>query len=91
MFNETVLRELKHRSRKIGCGRQAFYPKMDNKLYQVFLEIRNNDVKIKGGWIRQTTQKIINELHPNADFRMLNRFSRTEPKSHFTLQDWQTS
>lgn len=36
--------------------------------------MRNNDIKVKGWWILQTAQKIVNELHPNIDFRNVRPF-----------------
>ena len=43
---------------------------MENILYQEFLKMRNNGMKVKGRWIRQTAQKSMNEQHPNVDLRM---------------------
>ena len=47
VLNEAILWETKHRSRKIGCGSKVFCPEMKKKLYQEFLQIRNNGMKAK--------------------------------------------
>ena len=36
--------------------------------------MRNNDIKVKGWWILQTARKVVNELHPNVDFRNVRPF-----------------
>ena len=44
--------------------------------------MRNNGMKVKGRWIRQTAQKIMNELHAIADFRMSNRWFQAFKDRH---------
>lgn len=62
---------------------------MGKELYQESLELRNNDMKVKEWWMRQTAQKNMNELHPNVDLRMSNRWCQAFKYKHYNFQHTQ--
>lgn len=46
-------------------------------------------MKVKEWWMRQTAQKNMNELHPNVDLRMSNRWCQAFKYKHYNFQHTQ--
>ena len=63
------IRQFKFQSKKVGSGRKALFPDMEEKLNYEFLEMRDQGIKVKEWWFRQTAAITMNELHPNVDFK----------------------
>ena len=48
--------------------------KQNSGLYKEFHDLKDSGIKVKGWWIRQTAKKIMDELHPDVNFKMSNRW-----------------
>ena len=82
--NELKIRQSKFQSKKVGSRRKALFPDMEEKLNYEFLEMRDKGIKVKEWWFRQTAAKIVNELHPNVDFKYSERWFQ-QFKSRYSL------
>ena len=68
--NEKKLRSATYGSKKTGCGRKAFYPDMEKRLYAEFTAMRDKGMKVKEWWFRSRTKQLMEEMYPKAEFTM---------------------
>ena len=48
--NKLKIRQSKFQSKKVGSGRKALFPDMEEKLNYEFLEMRDEGIKVKEWW-----------------------------------------
>ncbi len=80
--NEQKIRGSKRGTRKMGSGRQAFYPDMEAELYKQFSELRVKGLKVKGWWFTLTAKKLMNEMHPGVSFQYSDSWFTDFKKRH---------
>ena len=67
--NEGKIQKGKKGAKRIGSGRRAFWPDVEEKLFEEFQEIRQKGLKVKHWWFRTRSKQLMEELHPEADFK----------------------
>jgi hypothetical protein len=55
-------------AKRIGSGRRAFWPGVEEQLYREYQENRQKGLKVKHWWSRTWSKQLMEELHPWAEF-----------------------
>jgi transposase-like protein len=56
-------------TRKIGCGRKAFWPDMEEELYLQYQKLRSDGLKVKGWWFEAKSKELMKDMHPGEEFK----------------------
>ena len=67
---EETIRKAAWGAKWIGSRRRAFWPDVEVKLLEEFEELRQKGLKVKNWWFRTRARQLMEELHPEADFKM---------------------
>ena len=70
--NETKIQKSSRVSRKVGCGRGAFWPDMGDELHQQFCELHEKGLKVKNWWFKAKSKELMREIHPDVVFKFSN-------------------
>ena len=66
---EEKIRETKKGSRRVAFEKSAFFPDMEERLYDKYKQLRRKGLKVKGWWFRVRGKHLLLELHPEASFQ----------------------
>ena len=65
--NEEKINSMGKHEKRDGGGRRAFYPLVEKKLKDEFLEKRTNGLAVKMWWLRSRAKELMREFYPEVD------------------------
>ena len=65
--NEEKINGMAKHKKRDGGGRRAFYPLVEKKLKDEFLEKRTNGLAAKMWWFRSRAKELMREFYPEVD------------------------
>ena len=66
---EKIQKGKKGSKRITGGSRKPFWPDVEEKLVAEFKELRQKGLKVKQYWFRTQSHQLMQELHPEVEFR----------------------
>lgn len=68
--NEDKIHKASKGTKRIGSGRQAFWPDIEENLFWEFQEIRQKGLKVKHWWFQTRSKQDMEVLHHEADYKL---------------------
>lgn len=56
-------------AKKIGSGRKAFWPDMEEDLYRQYRQLKGKGLTVKSWWFEAQSRELMNMMHPEVDFK----------------------
>ena len=79
---EEIIVQTARVSKKIGGGKLAFYPYMENELVAEFKQMRARGPRAKHWWFKTPANQPCSEKYPNADVKFSNVWFDAFKKRH---------
>ena len=67
--DEDKIKKARKGSKQIGSRIQVFWPDVEEQLYKEFEDTRRKGLKVKHWWLKMRSKQLMEELHPEADFK----------------------